>query len=166
MVPPALPEPPERQEGAHHESHVEGETEQAVLTENLEVDTVRVEGLPEDGAVVDRPDLLGREPPEADAGEWSAYRDVPSGLEGLDSTRRGCVARLGRLLLGDGCEPNPKPLRGQGCGEDPDREQGDGETQSPGRAPDQDEAHDRQAQEGSARVREDGRDNGAAERDL
>src|SRR5262245_53507217 len=138
MVAPALPKPSERQHGADQYSHVEAEAEQAVLAEHLEVDAVSVEGPAEAWAEIDRPDRLGRERPEPGASEWVVDRDVPSGLEGLKPAHRGPVACLGRLLLDEGFEPNPEPLRGQGCGDDPNHQHGGGETQSPRRAPDED----------------------------
>src|SRR5215467_7184128 len=131
VVAPALPESPEHQERANEHPHVETEAEQTVLPEELEVDAVGVVRAPVARTIVDGPNIRGRERLEPSPCEWSADRDVPGGLEGLNPARRGLVACGCRLLLGDGFEANPESLGRQRRGDDPDHERGGRETQAP-----------------------------------
>src|SRR5213083_384609 len=117
MVAPAFPEPPEGQQRADEGSDVETEAEQSVLTEDLEIDAVRVEGLVVVWSEIEGPDLLARERHEPGAREGATDRDVPRRLEGLQAPHRRHVPRLDRFLLGDGLKAFPETFGSQGRGE-------------------------------------------------
>src|SRR5438046_10184924 len=114
MVAPALPESPEGQQRAGECANVEGEAKQAVLAHDLEIDAVRVKGLVVVRSEVEGPDIRVPEGSEASAREGMTDRDVPRGLERLQTTHRGHVPRLDRLLLRDGAETLPESLGGEG----------------------------------------------------
>src|SRR6185503_9845771 len=95
MVAPALPKCPEGHERADEGAHIEAEAKQTVLTENLEVDAVRVKGLVVARSEIDGPDILVPERPEPGAREGATHRYVPRRLEGLQPSHRRHVPCLG-----------------------------------------------------------------------
>src|SRR4030095_12689988 len=155
MVAPALPKFPERQERADEGADVEAEAKQTMLTENLEVDAVRVKGLVVARSEIDGPDILVPERPEPGAREGATHRYVPRRLEGLQPSYRGQVPRFDRLLFGDGAETIPESLGREGV-----------EEHAPRGAPNYYEENHGQPKEGAPREREDDRDDRKAEGKL
>src|SRR5262245_10956270 len=142
MVAPPSPQSPQADQRAYEGSDVEPEPQEAVLTEDLEVHAVRIEGLVEARAVVDSPDVLVPQGPEPRPREGAAHGYVPGRLERLQAPHRGHVPRLCRLLLADGAESIPETLGRERRGNDAEHENSCRESHAPGGTPNDDEKHE------------------------
>src|SRR5882672_1209943 len=116
MPAPPLSDAPQAHERADEDEEIETQAQEAMLFEQLEVETVSVSHGQEVASVVLEPDALVPQRSEAGPGERAIDRDVPGGLPGLDASLGRAVSSLLCFLLPDGIDALRETVRKVGEG--------------------------------------------------